>query len=94
VGAEGRVRGVDLSDDMLAMAAKRCAGQPWVSFEQGDATQLPFDDDSFDAAVSTQVYEYVADIPAALAELYRVPRSGGRSSSTPITGSTPRKRRA
>ena len=39
---------------------------------------MPYPDDSFDAAVSTQVYEYVADIPVALAELYRVVRPGGR----------------
>ena len=40
---------------------------------------LPFEDESFDAAVSTQVYEYVPDISKALAELYRVLRPGGRA---------------
>jgi arsenite methyltransferase len=78
-GAEGRVCGIDTSQPMLAMSAKRCAGQPWAEFKQADATQLPYPDGSFDAAVSTQVYEYVEDIPAALAELYRVLRPGGRA---------------
>ena len=60
------------------MAKARCANQPWTEYRQADATNLPYPDDSFDVAVSTQVYEYVADIPAALAELYRVMRPGGR----------------
>jgi arsenite methyltransferase len=63
---------------MLAMSGKRCADKPWTEFKKADAAQLPYPDDSFDAAVSTQVYEYVADIPAALAELHRVIRPGGR----------------
>ena len=79
VGPGGRVRGIDLSADMLAMARGRCADRPWAEFEAADATALPYPDGSFDAAVSTQVYEYVADIPAALAELYRVLGPGGRA---------------
>ena len=63
---------------MLTMSRKRCADQPWTEFQRADATNLPYPDDSFDAAVSTQVYEYIVDIPAALAELYRVLRPGGR----------------
>jgi arsenite methyltransferase len=78
VGPEGQVCGIDISEDMLAMARKRCADQPWTEYQQADATDLPYQDESFDAAVSTQVYEYVADIPAALAELYRVTRPGSR----------------
>ncbi len=78
VGRDGRVCGIDISEDMLAMSRKRCSDQPWTEFQKADATNLPYPDDSFDAAVSTQVYEYVADIPAALADLYRVMRSGGR----------------
>ena len=78
VGREGGVCGIDISEDMLAMSRKRCADQPWAVFQRADATHLPYPDHAFDAAVSTQVYEYVVDVPAALAELYRVTRPGGR----------------
>jgi ubiquinone/menaquinone biosynthesis C-methylase UbiE len=80
VGPDGSVRGVDPSDSMLAIAERRRASADGdrVGFVRGDAGQLPFADDSFDAAVSTQVYEYVADMPAALAEVRRVLRPGGR----------------
>jgi ubiquinone/menaquinone biosynthesis C-methylase UbiE len=60
------------------MSRRRCADQPWTEFQRADATNLPYLEGSFDAAVSTQVYEYVADLPTALAELYRVMRPGGR----------------
>jgi SAM-dependent methyltransferase len=82
VGPNGWVCGFDLSESMLELARARCAGQPgaaWVDFRAGDATALPFPDASFDAAVATQVYEYVADMPTALAELHRVLRPGGRA---------------
>ena len=79
VGPSGRVSGVDTSTDMLALAGARCAEQPWASFEPGDAVALPYPDHSFDAAVSTQVYEFIADVPAALAELHRVICPGGRA---------------
>jgi arsenite methyltransferase len=78
VGAEGSVTGVDSSPQMLAVAAQRSAGHPNAKFLEGDATSLPVDDAAFDAAFSVQVLEYVADIPAALAELHRVVRPGGR----------------
>jgi arsenite methyltransferase len=72
--AQGVVQGVDVSDSMLALARRREGAE----FRQGEATALPFPDDSFDAAVSTQVYEYLEDLPAALAEARRVLRPGGR----------------
>ena len=78
VGREGRVSGIDLSEDMLALARKRCDALSWTELQKADALSLPFADDSFDAVVSTQVYEYVADVPAALRELRRVMRPGGR----------------
>jgi arsenite methyltransferase len=78
VGPEGSVVGVDASEPMLALAAKRCEGRDNVSFEQGDVTALPVPDEDFDRALSVQVLEYVADIPAALRELFRVLRPGGR----------------
>jgi arsenite methyltransferase len=79
VGSGGQVCGIDISEDMLTMSRKRCADQTWTEFKRADATQLPYPDNSFDAAVSTQVYEYVIDIPAALAELYRIVRPAGRA---------------
>jgi SAM-dependent methyltransferase len=76
VGDSGFVLGVDPSESMLALAARRAL--PGMELEEGDALSLPAEDASFDAAVSTQVYEYVADIAAALAEVRRVLRPGGR----------------
>jgi ubiquinone/menaquinone biosynthesis C-methylase UbiE len=79
VGQNGRVCGIDVSRAMVAMSGKRCAEQPWAEFRTADAAQLPYPNESFDAAVSTQVYEYLSDIPAALTELHRVLRPGGRA---------------
>jgi arsenite methyltransferase len=77
VGPAGSVHGIDPSDSMLAIARRR-PGSESVEFHAGDAYTLPFPDGSFDVAVSTQVYEYVADVPRALAEARRVLRPGGR----------------
>lgn len=79
VGPKGTVRGVDISESMLAMASGRCEAMPWVKFEDAGATQLPFEDGAFDAVVTVQVLEYVEDIETALAEIYRVLRPGGRA---------------
>ena len=49
-----------------------------VEFVHASATAAPFEGDTFDAAVATQVYEFVGDLPAALRELWRVLRAGGR----------------
>jgi SAM-dependent methyltransferase len=78
VGERGLVAGVDSSPVMIDLAARRCEGRGPCEFKLGDATALPFTDASFDAVTSTQVYEYVADMPRALAEVRRVLRPGGR----------------
>jgi len=81
VGPNGHVTGLDISDSMVALAQRRCAEEPIKSrttIIKADATALPFPAVSFDAAVSTQVYEYVPDVAQALAELHRVLRPGGR----------------
>jgi arsenite methyltransferase len=79
VGRTGRVCGIDASSATVAMSTKRCVEQSWAEFRTADAARLPYPDHSFDAAVSTQVYEYVPDVPAALCELNRVLRPGGRA---------------
>jgi arsenite methyltransferase len=75
VGPDGAVRGVDASESMLAIARRR---ETAVEYAIGDALALPYADETFDAAVATQVYEYVPDMPTALAEARRVLRPGGR----------------
>jgi SAM-dependent methyltransferase len=80
VGAIGSVDGIDPSESMLALAHGRRPpeGAAQIRFVAGDACALPFGAETFDAAVATQVYEYVQDMPAALAEAFRVLRPGGR----------------
>jgi len=78
VGPSGWVCGIDISNQMLNLARKRCAQQPWVEFRQADATRLPFQEQHFDVVVSMQVLEYVIDIRTALSEFYRVLRPGGQ----------------
>lgn len=83
VGRSGSVHGVDPSESMLAIAGPApsqtsAADHAAVTFTQADAVALPYEDASFDVAVATQVYEYVEDIPQALAEASRVLRSHGR----------------
>jgi arsenite methyltransferase len=81
VGPGGHVLGLDASPSMLAMAAARDCGAGAAPVEVAEADvagPLPVDDGAVDLAVSTQVYEYVADIAGALAEARRALRPGGR----------------
>lgn len=78
VGKAGAVTGVDSSPAMLALAARRCAGHENVELLEGEAVALPVADESFDAALSVQVIEYVAEAERALSELHRALRPGGR----------------
>jgi arsenite methyltransferase len=79
VGAGGAVHGLDQSAPMNAAARHLVGSRPWARIDDGDALELRYPDGAFDAAVSTQVYEYVADVPRALSELRRVLRPGGRA---------------
>jgi SAM-dependent methyltransferase len=80
VAPSGSVHGVDISPSMVEIARRRPppAGAAPPQYTEADALAVPFADATFDAAVSTQVYEYVDDMPAALAEVRRVLRPGGR----------------
>jgi ubiquinone/menaquinone biosynthesis C-methylase UbiE len=64
---------------MLGLAARRCQGFHNVVLSQGEATSLPVEDSSFDAALCVQVLEYVPGVRVALGELYRALRPGGRA---------------
>lgn len=78
VGTSGSVCGVDVSEPLLKIARSECGDRDAIEFRHGDAASLPYPDEAFDAVVSTQVLEYVPDVDAALAEVHRVLRVGGR----------------
>jgi arsenite methyltransferase len=79
IGPMGAVHGIDPSESMLAIARQREVppdAAP-VAFVSGEADALPFGEGAFDVVVATQVYEYVPDMAAALAEAHRVLRPKG-----------------
>lgn len=78
VGRSGEVHGVDISEELLALARKRYADQAQLKFHNANAASLPFPSAYFDVVVVTQVLEYLADVDAALREFHRVLRPGGR----------------
>ena len=81
VGPTGRMVGIDQSSEMVAMSgerARRAALAGRTEFAVGDAVNLHFPAQNFDFLTAVQVYEYVADLPQALSEAYRVLRPGGR----------------
>jgi demethylmenaquinone methyltransferase/2-methoxy-6-polyprenyl-1,4-benzoquinol methylase len=85
-----RAVGVDFSSNMLVKARERVAGvDPAVSkaveFVQGDALDLPFADDSFDALTVSFGVRNVASLEQAFSEFRRVVRPGGRVVCLEIT---------
>lgn len=72
------VTGIDPSADMLARAHRRIADLPNAEVVLAGAEDLPFDDHTFDAVVSTLSSHHWADLAGALAQQTRVLRPGGR----------------
>jgi demethylmenaquinone methyltransferase/2-methoxy-6-polyprenyl-1,4-benzoquinol methylase len=71
----GEVIGLDFSDAMLAIARTKAPG---VSFAHASALELPYPDDSFDAATVGFGARNFSDLDRGLAEMARVVRPGGR----------------
>jgi len=79
VGATGSVVAVDINPAMLAVA--RSLPTPagaCIDWREGNALSLPFSEDTFDVALSQHGLQFFPDRPAALREMYRVLRPGGR----------------
>lgn len=66
----------DLSDQMLAKAKLRC-GEENVVYQQGDAENLPFENQQFDYVFSSLVLQWCDDLSVPLKEIKRVVKSGG-----------------
>ena len=76
----GSVDGVDAAIEMVRRADRKNRGRRPVTFTEARAQQLPFPDETFDAVTCTLALHHVsaADRPAAVAEMRRVLRPGGR----------------
>ncbi len=80
VGPTGRAYGLDLTDEMLALARQNAtrAGATNVEFLQGQIEEIPLSDESVDVVISNCVINLSTDKTRVLREAFRVLRPGGR----------------
>ena len=80
VGPTGKAYGLDMTDEMLALANenKRKAGVDNVEFLKGEIEHIPLPDNSVDVIISNCVINLSADKDAVLREAFRVLKPGGR----------------
>lgn len=80
VGPTGKAYGLDMTDDMLALAREnqRQAGLANVEFLKGEIEQIPLPDNSVDVIISNCVINLSADKARVIAEAFRVLKPGGR----------------
>jgi len=79
VGKTGQVMGVDFAPAQLAIARQRTRPHQPVTWIEADALNLPFADQTFDAATMGYGLRNVMDIPRCLQELHRVLKSGAQA---------------
>ena len=80
VGPAGKAYGLDMTDEMLALANenKKKAGVENVEFLRGEIESIPLPDNSVDVIISNCVINLSADKPQVLREAFRVLKPGGR----------------
>jgi arsenite methyltransferase len=80
VGAEGKVIGIDMTADMVALARKNAvkSGARTVEFRLGEIEHLPVADSSVDVIISNCVINLSPDKPQVFREAFRVLKRGGR----------------
>ena len=80
VGPTGKAYGLDMTDEMLALAREnqRKAGATNVEFLKGEIEHIPLPDNSVDVIISNCVINLSADKDAVLREAFRVLKPGGR----------------
>jgi len=80
VGPQGKVYGLDMTDEMLALANqnKHRSGATNVDFLKGEIEQIPLPDNSVDLIISNCVINLSADKDQVLREAFRVLKPGGR----------------
>lgn len=78
VRESGKVIGLDQAPTFVEQARQRTYETQWIQVDQGDACALPYPDQAFDAAHCERVLMHLEDPSAALCEMRRVVRPGGR----------------
>jgi ubiquinone/menaquinone biosynthesis C-methylase UbiE len=91
VGAEGRVIGIDMTEEMLSKSrtTAELLGLPNVEFREGLAEDLPVEDHWADVVISNGVINLCADKRRVFSEILRVLRPGGRLQFADIANGKP-----
>lgn len=80
----GKVTGIDLAEDMLAIAAENARSKGISNYEtlSADVCELPFDDATFNAISCRMGFMFFPDMLLAASQMYRVLKPGGRLSTS------------
>ncbi len=77
IGANGKIIGIDISEEMLAVARQKLPPVSNLQFQIGDAENLDFPDKSFDAVLCASSLFFIPEMSAALKEARRVLKPNG-----------------